>query len=164
MTLSDNEHNPTNLRTRWDGVGSICFSLHLWPLEYHRVDSAADSRISTSILQESKERESLETPCRRFGFWHEWWFHAYKGTMLQMPYFTKQLAAETKQFRLHYEHLSDGNMKRKKLLRPESDYRLWSSDGFIIQQTVSVNMQALRSSGGAFSSNHYSMAEVHVFY
>ncbi len=107
--------------------------------------------------------ETLEPPCRRFGCWHERWFHAYKGTMLQMPYFTKQLAAETKQFRLHYEHLSDGNMKRKKWLRPESSYRLWSSDGFIIQQTVSLNTQALRWSG-AFPPNHYSMAETHVFY
>lgn len=63
---------------------------------------------------------------------------------LQMPYFTKHLAAETKLFRLHHERLSDGNMKRKKLLRPVSGCRLWSSDGFIIQQTESPNTQALR--------------------
>lgn len=145
--------NSTNLRTRWDGTGSVRFRFHLWPLDYHGIHRAADGRISAGVLKEQTVMGEKETEEKKrvSGDSTTVWLLA-RGAIsrlrshrkLQMPYFTKHLAAETKQFRLHHERLSDGNMKRKKLLRPECGCRLWSSDGFIIQQTESPNTQALR--------------------
>lgn len=59
------DYTHTHLRTRWDGMRSVRFRFHLWPLDYHGIYCAADGRISTSILKEQTVMSEREKKSQR---------------------------------------------------------------------------------------------------
>lgn len=138
----------------------IHLCLHFWPLGDHRIDCTADSWVTASVLKkvkdervekewERKKRENHNVRLILIGTASApqplaavLGFQSCRGTMLQIPSFTKWPAVETKLFRLPYLHPSDGNMKKGKLLPTECGCRLWSLDEFLTQHTEALGAKS----------------------